>query len=619
MGFGILCKVILSALLCLCFCPGGTQSALRVIVPSPVTVELGSDIIIPCSYEVTDGSSATSSSSPVTLQWLYEEKGTDGRTSPQRILYKHGSTIYHDNNVHYYGRVDVSADLTLTVRQARLEDARTFTCEVVSPHGTNEAHTTVNVFGKPTLPKITANSLPILANTLEQIATCTSSNAFPEPVIVWYKDVEKMDKSAAETESAVQPDGLFSVTSKLRSRPSRADRDSLYYCELLHWAPGKGPGMPPQQKLLKSAAVNVTVHYPPQRVTLVVEPATVKEGDSVVMECSTDGNPQPSSFEFYRVFEKEERRERLTTGVRGARLTVPAVQRSDSGVYACTPTVTPPGQPGPGLTADRKALYVHFMGEVAPSSRAPVVVPRGGTLAVWCTAEASTTLVCTWVKNDQVLLKGFKLRKQNVGYTDMGVYTCVCTLEEVPDLSRNSSVQVLVEGPPALQGQPSTCVDVNESLELACTMQGFPRPHVMWSITGSQSEEWEEQNALLISRLAVSGLEPAQQEVTCNASNRLGTEGRRFTLSRSCQYQILSSNNLPLAECSSWLQNALVLALAVGGALLLALVVVVVVLVVKLKRRRGRAPPDKTPRTSNNEKPEQEPLKKGSLVDTTKV
>uniref|UniRef100_S4RPT9 Ig-like domain-containing protein n=1 Tax=Petromyzon marinus TaxID=7757 RepID=S4RPT9_PETMA len=250
----------------------------------------------------------------------------------KRILYKQGRIEQVDESK-FGDRISIQDEFTLVINNTIPSDSGYFICTVsAGVEGAGEAKTRVNVCSPPQV-QIIGKHEPVQANkdTVEPLAQCqvTDKKVFPLPNITWYKNTTPFDPGDAELHqrSVVEYDemGFITVRSSLNYKPQKADRDATYHCRISYKMPGLIQTMDSQR-------INIIVHYPAERVELVIwEPkgAThVTEGDDVVLRCVADANP-PSTFAFYN------NGTQILDGVIGDKMALDDIGRSQMAEYSC--------------------------------------------------------------------------------------------------------------------------------------------------------------------------------------------------------------------------------------------------------------------------------------------
>ncbi|XP_061437201.1 basal cell adhesion molecule-like [Lethenteron reissneri] len=344
----------------------GVEAAISVAVTPLVEVELGSPLVIPCTVTSSVGEE-------VVTQWFIISQ-----SSRTRISYRDARLFVADLGTGYESRIDARrSDSALALNATETADERDFVCQVVAGRASvAEATASVRVFSAPTVA-VTASQRPVLLKPQHhhKIGECYVRNAYPEPLVTWYKDSLPLwpspDVKVTGT-VATESDGTFAVTSALSYQLQRWDVGAGYRCVVNYTVPGG------RSEAVASETIYVTVHYPPRRVALILESprAAVMEGDTVVLRCRADGFPPPE-VDFYM---SSPTRVDYGHATAGDALTLPAVTRGHSGTYGCRV------RSGNGVhgrlsgSVDLLVHYAHHHGEPSSTVAATTRLPAGAVV-----------------------------------------------------------------------------------------------------------------------------------------------------------------------------------------------------------------------------------------------
>ncbi|XP_032820321.2 CD166 antigen-like isoform X1 [Petromyzon marinus] len=506
----------LAVLLLTCIAFQGTLAAITVNVSPLVEVELGKPLEIPCTYKPSIGNA-------VNVQWFIISKLTR-----LRIIYKDMNEFLIDDGTDYSDRINKGTDFTLMFNTTMAMDERDFICQVsAGPAGVGEATASVKVFSAPKVD-ITASTLPVLVNKqLYKIGECLVQNAYPEPNITWYKgSVPLLPSADVKVTPTVtkETDGTFTVTSVLNYKPQKSDVRAKYHCEVNYKMPGSS-------KAIDSEKINVTMHYPPEKVNLIIESPSVavKEGDTVVFRCETDGFPLPE-IDFYQSLPAKFD---FSSIARKDRLTLPAVNRNNTGTYGCH--AFNPDWMETSMNSS-KDLVVNYLDDVKLTPSEPIKVMAGVQVQVTCATPSSSGIpTYTWTKAGKVVSNVATLNLPSAKLSDMGEYSCVASLPSVPGLERSSSVKVTVEGKPTFNDSKDhkETRTLGDTTRLVCIVSGNPRPVISWEKpldSGEQNDSWDEATGVLTSVVMVKVSENIPP-INCTATNNLGQSTKRFYIS----------------------------------------------------------------------------------------
>ncbi|XP_061436809.1 basal cell adhesion molecule-like, partial [Lethenteron reissneri] len=209
----------------------GVEAAISVAVTPLVEVELGSPLVIPCTVTSSVGDE-------VVTQWFIIS-----RSSRTRISYRDARLFVADVGTGYESRIDARrSDSALALSATETADERHFVCQALAGRaGVAEATASVRVFSAPTVA-VAASQWPKLLNQQQhKIGECFVRNAYPEPLITWYKDSLPLRPSPdvkVTRKVATESDGTFAVTSVLHYQLQRRDVGAGYRCVVNYTMPG---------------------------------------------------------------------------------------------------------------------------------------------------------------------------------------------------------------------------------------------------------------------------------------------------------------------------------------------------------------------------------------------
>lgn len=145
----------------------------------------------------------------------------------------------------------------------------------------------------------------------------------------------------------------------------------------------------------------------------------------------------------------------------------------------------------------------------------------GDALPVSCTISASRNATVVWMKDNTRLKASPSF--SSLHYQDAGNYVCETSLQEVEGLKKRESLTLIVEGKPQIKMTKKTDPS-GLSKTIICHVEGFPKPAIQWTITGSgsvinQTEESPYINGRYYSKIIISPEENVT--LTCTAENQL--------------------------------------------------------------------------------------------------
>ncbi|KAJ1189874.1 hypothetical protein NDU88_006616 [Pleurodeles waltl] len=498
----------------------GVNGKVLISVPEEVEVKEGGTARIDCSFNISEPSNYTYQ------HWFYEK---NGRTKISYMGPDMGPDSPSILDTEYKDRITVLPNFTLVIRDVTVQDERTFVCQIgAGVVGFAEGRAELHVFKAPEPPVIKPSTVGMLVTDEpdEKIADCSTRNGFPAPNITWYKGrtpLQQSEKIRITTTITTESSGLFTVSSALYTPVRKEDREAQFYCEVNYRMPGT-------DRMMESDRANITVYYPTEKVTLIVESPQepVKEGDTVAMLCEADGNPAPE-YTFHRVWESKDGQdvEEEIEDVTGEYLVLENVKKEQSGRYRCRAFDINNAE------ADIKAdveISVNYLEPIEISPKSPVEVMLGQDLVVRCNADGSLPREYEWKRKEKLEMPGSELSLSNMTYKMGGRYSCLVSIPEVPGLNSSADIDILVKGHPQVSmKQQQVQVYENEMVNLTCEAFGHPIPVITWDAEGSVIHRQESHSvSSQLSLLATSEL--LESGVTCNASNSLGSRSQTIRL-----------------------------------------------------------------------------------------
>lgn len=469
----------------------------------------GDTVMLPCTY-------TTSAEAAVVVQWFIEF--ADG--GRKQVAYK--SSVGSDAGT-FTDRYTIEKDMSLNISQVTVDDHKKFICQVTAgPVGTAESATEVKVFSAPEKPMVVPNPQKIFVDSSisssAEVGKCISRNGHPEPRIIWFKDDNPLPEEKKKTEKTYmihflvkEASGLYTLTSMLYMHLTKADAKSVYHCIVEYTMPDN------QIKQESSDNFNISLQYSTENVFFKVKnEGPIKEGDDVVMQCETDGNPQPQ-FDFFKG-------EKLLEGL-GGTLKKKSITREDSGTYKCEAM---------DYEADSKVqlhktlnINVHYI-DITVEPEGPLVVSKGDHVELQCKAKASEAHTLQWTKDSKELSNTGVFAKESVTLADGGVYVCVGAVPSVPGLQKQVNITVNVKGQPEIDAPVKGLVDKEGGMvTLNCSALGHPAPQFIWTPSGKESVTVKGNRVISTVTLEATAA-VLKDGVICEAYNTHGRDSKNF-------------------------------------------------------------------------------------------
>uniref|UniRef100_A0A8C6NJL6 Activated leukocyte cell adhesion molecule b n=1 Tax=Nothobranchius furzeri TaxID=105023 RepID=A0A8C6NJL6_NOTFU len=448
-----------------------------------VTGLYGQTLEIPCN------NGAVKTEDILLVKWKYD-KG-QGQSGDLMVLNKgHDAVVSSTDD--YKNRISMAKNFSLLLSGAKLSDQKTFTC-MVAVSDITEYPVAVVIHKSPAGVGISDIAEALEIGKLKKLGDCVARDANPAANITWLRNNEPLaDGKGISIKSSVlvDPDtGLSTTVSTLEYSALKSDAGAQFTCSTQH----------PLGEKLVSSPVNFTITYSTEHITLRVSPESPAEGDNVTLTCEADGNPAPTSFNFYIKGE-------VVKAENANKHTLTHVSRNTTGLYKCSLIDNP-------LMESSRNITVNYLDiNLSPSGK--IVKHAGKALNITLQIDSSEKPAVSWTK------EGVKLHKEpkfaNLTYSDSGVYECEVTLKT---LRRKASFHLVVQGAPVIKYLKKMDAK-GQQIVLICEAEGSPKPVVSWSINGTVLNETSHPNGKITHKITVTP--SADMTVTCTVSNEFG-------------------------------------------------------------------------------------------------
>ncbi|KAM3932563.1 peroxidasin homolog isoform 2-T2 [Leptodactylus fuscus] len=338
----------------------------------------------------------------------------------------------------------------------------------------------------------------------------------PKPEIIWLRNKNELSMKE-DTRLNLLEDGTLMI-----QNTQEADQ-GIYQCMAKNVA-GE----------VKTHEVTLRYYGAPARPNFVIQPQNteVLVGESVTLECSAVGQPQPRI-----TWTRGDRTPlpsdpRITITASGG-LYIQEVNQDDAGEYTCFATNT--------LDTIHSTAYIIVQAipqfTVVPQDRN---VFEGHTVDFHCEAEGKPQPVIAWTKGGnqlsvdrrhQILPSG-TLRILRVALHDQGQYECQA-VNIVGSKSTSAQLTVQARVTPVFATVPSDMTaEVGSEVHIPCSSQGDPLPVITWNKDGIQVTESGKFHISPNGYLAIRDVGPADQgRYECVARNSIGYSATSMVLS----------------------------------------------------------------------------------------
>lgn len=446
-----------------------------------VTANYGETVKIPCNNGLLKAEDVD------IIKWKYD-------TDSSILVKRAGKNATITDNVNYKTRVSIQEDFSLVITKVTMADQRTFTC-MVSGNDILEYSVQLQIYKAPSQPQITKQANVMEIGKMTALAQCHTEGANPPAVILWIKNKATLSNSTVvkitTTKDVDSVTGLSATTSLLEYAAVKEDIDAKFTCRVQH----------PKSADMDSSPLNFTVNYPTEKVELQVgSKGPFKEGDNVTLKCTADGNPPPTSYNFYIKGEKKTVENSNTYTLRN-------ITRAHTGEYKCSLVDKED-------LADSKQITVDYL-EVVLSSTGKVVKKLGESFETTLDVKASGTTQTSWKKGKTKLESLPKF--DNLKYSDSGVYEGVVTMN---GLVKTKTFELIVEGAPVIKDLFKKRADGSSNKVLSCEAEGSPKPTVQWSINSTNVHETDYVDGRIT--YSITLIPKVNLTVSCTVSNALG-------------------------------------------------------------------------------------------------
>ncbi|KAM9325336.1 hemicentin-2 [Gastrophryne carolinensis] len=413
---------------------------------------------------------------------------------------RHNLTWQHDGKAQNEERLLVLPNFSLQIQNVQPGDAGRYQCTAMNSHGSTSASVWLMVQEPPHIQIESSSSQ--LSHGGEVKIHCDVSG-YPEPQIIW-----------KHGDTFIINDSKHTIDGKVLVIKDASQEDSGSYSCIA-------------SNILGTDEQSITLIYTERPKATAVNPTLqVAIGEDALLECSTEGLPQPLVV----WYKGDKEVVGLITGLHGETLTLKEVEAEDAGEYTCVATNDA------GTSSDVIQVEVGIPPQFVDFPL-DAEVDVGESVKLLCSAEGSPVPTVSWSRQDEgpVLPSGTTeiiddlgsntIHIKNAMPEDTGVYVCE---------ARNAfgwvqaEILLTVTGlvvPQVAEAPPEITVLEGSSVSLPCTViAGNPLPVQRW-VKDSAPLQFLWRHS--IDEAGGLHIEPAMREDTgsyvCELSNAAGS------------------------------------------------------------------------------------------------
>ncbi|CAJ0583049.1 unnamed protein product, partial [Mesorhabditis spiculigera] len=402
----------------------------------------------------------------------------------------------------------------MTVKSSTVNDAGAYTCVAMNRAGESTLDFTVEVLSPPAMDPSKAPERKITVHAGQPMSIYCPVVGHPFPTIKWTKDGKEVrdfdayrlsdnNQTIEIIVSKAEDAGQWACTAENDAGVSHMETD------LDVWGP---------------PTVQVHSDDPIQPI-----------GMSVTLYCNGSGNPDPrliwSKNGSPILFDDL----RARVSLRGNRVDIPKLEKSDVGTYTCT-AENDVGMASDSISVDVLVPPVIQRDNVEMSPR----LPTGQVLTLLCDATGKPEPEYTWyakdveikASTDELVMDKDKkfIQLTNVTLADRGIYKCVAKNVAGED---TLLYNVDIVQPPQIENGGTQQVIEGDTATISCAASGHPEPVVSWlrngvrletGITGVRYHAEGPTLKVVDSRSSDSGI------YVCSATNEAGQAQQAYTL-----------------------------------------------------------------------------------------
>ncbi|XP_036449255.1 cell adhesion molecule 4 isoform X3 [Colossoma macropomum] len=278
----------------------------------------------------------------------------------------------------------------ITLSNVSVSDEGGYFCQLYTDD-THHQVATLSVVVPPEVPSVEVKTEAVEGGEVE--LTCLSPRSKPPATLRWVRDRREIPGVVSQQENGK----TVSVSNTIRLPVERKDNGAALSCEASH------PALVGQKRVRH---YRLDVHFAPT-VRIIPPQGILREGDSLSLTCSVNGNPLPRNIQWSRVNDTLPERAEIS----GNTLVMSRLSQSHNGTYLCQ------AHNNYGRAADHYMLLVYDPGAVVETHSAVPYAVIGGVLALLVFTIICVLIVTIWCSVRQ---KGSYLTHEASGLDEHG-------------------------------------------------------------------------------------------------------------------------------------------------------------------------------------------------------
>ncbi|XP_069392786.1 cell adhesion molecule 4 isoform X5 [Paralichthys olivaceus] len=278
----------------------------------------------------------------------------------------------------------------ITLTNVSVLDEGGYFCQLYTD-ATHHQVATLSVSVPPETPTVDVKQEAVEGGEVE--LTCVTPRSKPAATLRWIRNGREIPGVVSQQDNGK----TFSVSSTIRIPVERKDNGAALSCEAFH------PALSGQKRIRH---YRLDVYFAPT-VRIVPPTGILREGDSLTLSCSVNGNPLPRNIQWSKINDTLPERAEIS----GPTFQISRLSQSHNGTYLCQ------AQNNYGRAADHYTLLVYDPGAVVETHSAVPYAVIGGVLALLVFTVICVLIVTIWCSVRQ---KGSYLTHEASGLDEHG-------------------------------------------------------------------------------------------------------------------------------------------------------------------------------------------------------